>query len=119
MLEILPESQGNILGFRARKQVSLEDFRRELAPRLAGVVAELGKARILLVLGDDFEGFDREALKGEVMGSLRQDEVEKIAVVGGSWWTRLEVRLGAGLLTAEVETFAADKLEEAWEWIRE
>jgi hypothetical protein len=118
MLKFMPESQGNFLGFRARKQITLKDFRQTLAPRLEAAIAEAGRVRLLLCLEDDFEGFDLEAIKGEVLDSRHKDRLEKIAVVGGSWWTKLEIRLGAAQLAGEVQTFDREELEEAWEWLR-
>ena len=65
MLKFLPENGGNILGFRAQGTITLEDFHQTLAPCLAAVIQDWGKARMLLYLEEDFEGFDLEALKGD------------------------------------------------------
>ncbi|HEY9073448.1 MAG TPA: STAS/SEC14 domain-containing protein, partial [Desulfobaccales bacterium] len=77
-----------------------------------------GSARLLLCLEENFEGWDTEAIRDEALRGSHQENLEKVAVVGGSWWTRLEIRLGASLLAGEVETFSSDELAEAWEWIK-
>jgi hypothetical protein len=118
MLEFLPENGANILGFRAQGTITLEDFRQTLAPCLAAVIQDWGKARLLLYLEEDFEGFDLEALKGD-FGAKHRDNLEKVAVVGGSFMINLQIRLGAALLGGEVQTFASEELEEAWDWLRE
>lgn len=118
MLEFLPENGGNILGFRVQGTITLEDFRQTLAPCLAAVIQDWGKARMLLYLDEDFEGFDLEALKGEAFGSKHRDNLEKVAVVGGSFMINLQIRLGAALMGGEVQTFAREELVEAWGWVR-
>ena len=40
-------------------------------------------------------------------------------MVGGSFMINLQIRLGAALLGGEVQTFASEELEEAWDWVRE
>ncbi len=118
MLKFLPENGGNILGFRAQGTITLEDFDQTLAPCLRAVIQDWGKARMLLYLEEDFEGFDLEALKGD-FGAQHRDNLEKVAVVGGSFMINLQIRLGAALLGGEVQTFASEELEEAWDWVRE
>jgi SpoIIAA-like len=117
MLEFLPENGGNILGFRAQGTITLDDFHQTLAPCLAAVIQDWGKARMLLYLEEDFEGFDLEALTGD-FGAEHRDNLEKVAVVGGSFMINLQIRLGAALLGGEVQTFASEELEEAWDWVR-
>jgi hypothetical protein len=73
---------------------------------------------MLLYLEEDFEGFDLEALKGD-FGANYRDKLEKVAVVGGSFMINLQIRFGAALLAGEVQTFASEELEEAWDWVRE
>jgi hypothetical protein len=118
MLELLSENEGNILGLKAQGTITLEDFRQTLAPRLAALIQNWGKARMLLYLEEDFQGFDLEALKGEAFGSKHRDNLEKVAVVGGSFMINLQIRFGAALLGGEVQTFASEELEEAWDWVR-
>ncbi len=116
MLELLSEKDGNILGFKARGTLSEEDFQQVMAPRLLEATRSGGKVRLLLYLEKDFEGFDLEALKEEFLNN--QENLEKIAVVGGSFMMNLQIRLGATLLRGEVQTFHRGELDEAWEWIK-
>ena len=119
MLELLSENEGNILGLKAQGTITLEDFRQTLAPCLAAVILDWGKARLLLYLEEDFDGFDLEAFKGEAaFGSKHRDNLEKVAVVGGSFMINLQIRFGAALLGGEVQTFASEELEGAWDWLR-
>jgi hypothetical protein len=118
MLEMMPESQGNILGFWARGHVTWQDVHQSLAPRLESVVQDWGGARLLLCLEEDFQGLDLRAVKDEAFSHRHRDNIEKIAVAGGPKWFRLEVRLAASFLPGEVQTFAREELSAAWEWVR-
>lgn len=118
MIEILPESQGNLLGVKARVAFTDRDFREVLLPRLESIIQDCGKARVLLYLEQGFGGWDLETLKREEFGPKYKDELEKIAVVGGSWWLKLQLKLAAPLLAGEVQTFAREELTAAWQWLK-
>lgn len=119
MLELLPEKEGNVLGLNAQGTITLDDFRQILAPRLEAMIKDWGKARLLLLLEEDFHGFDLEAFKGdEAFWSKHRENLQKIAVVGGSFMVNLQIRLGATLLGGEVQAFAREELEEAWDWVK-
>jgi hypothetical protein len=114
----MPESHGNIIGFWARGHVTWQDVHQSLAPRLESVVQDWGGVRLLLCLEEDFQGLDLRAVKDEAIGHRHKNDIEKIAVAGGTWWFRLEVRLAASFLPWEVQTFAREELAEAWAWVR-
>ena len=118
MLEIMPESQDNILGFWARGSVSLQDVHQLLAPWLENVVKDWGKGRMLLCLGEDFQGFSLTALRGDTLSSKHLDDLEKIAVVGVSWMMDLEIKMASFMLSGKVKTFAREELAEAWIWVK-
>lgn len=118
MLELLDKKDGKVIGFKAQGTISGDDFHQILAPSLAAMIQDCGKARVLLHLGEGFQGFDLDALKEEAFGSKVRDSLEKIAVVGGSWMINLQIRLGAAMLGGEVQTFASEELDDAWDWVR-
>ena len=56
MIEILPESGGNLLAVMAHGEVTHEDYTQVLIPRLEAVIDRHGKARLLYAFADDFTG---------------------------------------------------------------
>ncbi len=118
MLEILPESAGNIVGVKATGSFNHQEFHEFLLPHLRGVIREHGQARLLFYLDEDFQGFDLEAVKNAALGSGHENDFQKIAVVGGSWWLNLQINLASSLLNGALNTFSRAELPEAWVWIR-
>jgi hypothetical protein len=119
MIEILPESKGNIIGARASGTLSGQDYKDVLIPRLEKVMAEKGKVRFLLDLGQDFQGWTLEALWDDAtFGWSSRNHFEKVALVGGSLWMELGAKAGGLLLGGELRTFDHDHLQEAWDWIK-
>jgi hypothetical protein len=118
MLEILPESQGNILGIRASGKLTDNDYKTVLIPRLETIIREQGKARVLCHMDEDFHGWDMEALWDDAQfGVAHRHDFEKFAVAGGSRWVEWGAKLGALFMKTELRTFPSDQLQEAWDWI--
>ena len=118
MLHILPESQQYILGVKATEKFTNQDYREFLLPRLEELIKEYGRVRVLLYLDEDFQGWETEALMNEPFGHEHKNNFQKIAVVGGSWWLHLEMKLITPFLAGEVRNFSRSELPEAWTWIR-
>jgi len=118
MLEILPESQDNILGVKATGTFNHQEYHEFLMPRLKEMIMEHGGVRLLFYLDEDFQGFDLETIKNEAMSNENHNNFQKIAVVGGSWWLSLQMTLVAPLLDGKLRHFSRPELPEAWVWIR-
>lgn len=118
MIEVLPESHGNVLGIRGLGKLTDSDYKEVLIPRLQAVIDEHGKARCLFTMGEDFHGWDLEAAWDDAkFGLQHRNDFEKVAVVGGPKWVEWGAKLGGLVISGEVKTFSQDQLEEAWKWI--
>lgn len=118
-IEVLPESAGNVLGVRARGKLTALDYEELWIPKILTLIEAHGTVRLLLHLGEDFEGWELGAAWDDAkFGFRHQDKCEKIAVVGGSSWIERGTRLFAHVLKGEVRTFPAEELAAAWEWIK-
>ncbi|MEJ2670718.1 MAG: STAS/SEC14 domain-containing protein [Deltaproteobacteria bacterium] len=118
MLHILPESQDHILGVKATGKFTNQDYREFLIPRLKDLIKAHGGVRVLLYLDEDFQGWETEAMRSEPFGQEHKDDFQKIAVVGGSWWLTLEMKLITPFLAGEVRNFSRSELPQAWAWIQ-
>ena len=118
MLEILPESQANILGVKATGTLASREIQEVLVPRLKALIQEHGQVRVLFFLDKDIQGWDLEALQQDGFGRQELQAFQKIAVVGASWQVSLQMKLLAFLISGEVRNFSRGELPEAWTWMR-
>jgi len=118
MLEILPESQGNILGVKVSGRFTSRDYTEVLIPRLEPILEEHKGVRVLLYLKEDFQGWNLENLGDDGFGRRHLNDLEKIALVGASWRLRLKLHLGAPFIAGELRNFSRPELPEAWAWLR-
>lgn len=119
MFQIMPESQGNILGLRATGKLTDQDYQEILIPRLEALIKRHGKVRLLCFMDEEFAGVEAWAMWDDAKFFLpHKDDFEKMAIVGGPKWIELIMKLFVPLMKGEHKTFSAGQLSKAWKWIR-
>lgn len=107
----------NVLTIKVRGKLIQSEL--AAAQKSAGeIIQRLGKAR-LLVITENFEGWERGGDWGDVSFSARYDPlIERIAVVGDKQWEDLTVLFTSkGIRHVEIEYFETDKLAQARAWV--
>jgi hypothetical protein len=118
MIEILPESGGNLLAMMVHGEVTHEDYTEVLIPRLEKIIDQHGKARLLYAFADDFTGFTLGAMWDDgAFGLTHLSSFEKVAVVTGVGWIRGAVTMFGPLMSGQVRLFAEGDLDGARSWI--
>jgi len=118
MIEVLPESKGNILVFRTVGKLTDADYKNVLIPHLDSIIREYGKARLLLDMGD-FHGLEAAALWDDTrFGLSHRNDFEKMGVIGGPRWVEWGVKLAAMVVSGEIRSFSPGEREEALNWIK-
>jgi hypothetical protein len=119
MIEVLSESERNILILRAVGKLTDQDYKNVLSPRLESIIRKQGKARLLLDMGDEFHGWEGAAMWDDFrFGMAHRNDFEKVGVIGGPRWVAWCMKLGALLMSGEVRNFAASERDEAFTWIK-
>jgi len=119
MFQIMPESEGKIIGLRATGKLTDEDYQEVLIPSLAALINQHGKVRLLCYMDDEFTGVEAGAIWDDAKFFLpHKDDFEKMTIVGGPKWIELIMKLFAPLIKVDVKIFSGEQLSEAWEWIR-
>jgi len=118
MLELVLESQGNILGIKVRKSLSARDYDDVLLPHLDWIVQEHGKARLLFSMEGDVRELEPDSpWQPEKFADAHAEQIERLAVAGDVPWTGWGTQIGATLPSSQVGIFPPGKWEEAWDWI--
>jgi hypothetical protein len=118
MITVLPESTGNILVLRASEKLTDLDYKDVLIPRLEAIIAEHGKARLLLDMGDEFHGWEAAALWDDArFGLTHRKDFEKMGVIGGPRWVEWGMKIGALAISGEIRSFSSSERDVALRWI--
>ncbi|MBU1118804.1 STAS/SEC14 domain-containing protein [Patescibacteria group bacterium] len=118
MFEKLPESLGNVVGYKATGTLSDADYKK-LIPELDSLINEKGEIGLLL----DFEEFDGWSLKAAFddfrFAFKHHKKVKKFALVGDKKWEEEMAKLAKIFVFADARFFETSKIEDAWEWLKE
>lgn len=117
MLQIIEDLPENVLGLSASGTVTADEYGSVLIPAVNEATAD-GEARVLLVFGDDFEGYEAEAALDDMkLGANTWGDFEKIAFVTDHSVYRNLVRGFGFLMPGEVRVFPMTDLDAAKEWV--
>ena len=118
MIEILAESQGKVLGFKAVGKLTDQDYKRVFIPNIERILALYGKVRVIFDMGEKFHGWELAAAWDDAtFGMKHRNDFEKCAIVGGPKWVEWGTKLSALLMSGEVKVFPSGQLNNAWDWI--
>lgn len=120
MIEKLPRSEGNSIGYEVTDTLSEAEYGEILAD-VEAAIDEHGSAKLLIDLSrvsDSYAEFD--AYEEDLGFYLRHgEEMECYAVVGDDsapeWGTELSDRV----TETDIEFFDAENLDDAWEYVKE
>ena len=118
MLRLIQGMPGDVLGVEAVGKVEADDYRYVLVPAIERLLARHSKARLLYVLGREFNGFrGAAAWEDAKVGMKHFTDFERVAVVTDVDWINGMVKAFGFALPGEVETFDVAELDEAKAWI--
>jgi hypothetical protein len=119
MLEVLPESAGNILIVRMTDRLTDRDYRDVLIPHLEAIFREHDKARLLMDTQDGFPIMEPAAVWDDLrLRVAHRHDFEKVGLVTSAQWVRPLMRLAARLMCGEIETFFPSERGRALAWIK-
>lgn len=120
MLQLIPGLPEQVLGLEATGKVGAEDYREVLVPALEEKLRRHRRARLLYVLGEEFDGYTGGgAWEDAKVGMKHLTAFERVAVVTGSERVSSLVRAFGFAIPGEVRLFGLDGMAEARAWIEE
>lgn len=118
MIEVLPQSTGNLLAVKATDKLTNHDYKEVMIPRLEAIIREYGRARFIIDLSDNFQGWDVSAMWDDVrFGVAHRNSFEKMAVVGGPKCMEWGTKLAKLKMNGEIKCYPANKYNEAIQWL--
>ncbi len=113
-IEGLPPS---VLGLEAHGRVTHADYRDGLVPQLEAAAAK-GPVDMIYAIGEDFEGYDLEAMWDDAAVGLRnRKNFRRVALVADQGWIRAAASLFAPFYPCEFRMFKRSEIAAAKEWI--
>jgi hypothetical protein len=118
MIEKLPPSAGNMLGFRVSGTVSKDDY-AVLAAEVGNLVKQHGQVSLLLDL-EDFKREKASAWGADLkFGREYHQKIAKMALVGDKKWEEWLAKLAEPFYAREARFFHTEEREDAWAWLQE
>lgn len=120
MIEVMPESHGDVLGLRATGKLGVTDYRDTLVPAVRTLLNRFRTLKVLFLLDEPFGGWGlRAAWANTVFDVKHRNHFGKVAVVGAPRWEQWCVNVAASLLmSGELRTYDRERLDAAWQWVR-
>ncbi len=120
MIEVLAKTQGKTLVVRLTGKATDQDYKKVFIPALENLLKEHGKVRCVYFMDEGFQGWEVGAMWDDAkFGIKHRNDFEKIAVVGGPKWAEWSTKIAAHLVSAEIKTYPADQLDDAWSWVKD
>ena len=122
--ELMEESSGNVLAIKASGKLTDDDYKDTWLPKMEEILKAHGALRVLIFMDESFGGFEAGAMWEDTkfgfshLGTATRGKFEKIAIVGGSEWSRRFGEIFGHLMPGEVESFEGSALADALEWVR-
>ena len=97
-----------------------DDYEDVLIPAIESTLEKYDKIRILVQLGEEYEGFEGDAMWDDTKVGLKHfTQFEKCAIVTDVKWIRSSIKVFGFLIPGEVKLFPNQELSTAEEWVRQ
>ena len=119
MFEILPQSSGNVIGFRINGKLMHADY-EQFVPQLESLIQQHGSLRCYCEI-TDYQGISFRAIWDELKFDVTHgNQIERCAVVGDSTWQKWMTNMSKVLFRkADIRYFTQDQADEAWDWVNQ
>lgn len=118
MIEIVESFPGNVVGVRAKGEVTRKDYLQVLIPAIDKALKKNKKVRLYYELGSQFTGIDFGAEWEDFkLGIEHLSRWERAAVVTDVAWIRHAVGAFRLLMPGEIRVFGTAQMSEARKWI--
>lgn len=109
----------DVIAYEVVGSLTSRDYVMVLTPLIDEKLKTHDKLKVLVVLGDSFEGATPAALWDDArLGFSHVTGFSKLAIVSDISWVRHSAKIFGPLVPAQLHVFALDELDEAKSWVR-
>ena len=120
MIEIMSETEGNILVVKATEKLTAKDYEEVFIPKINQLIQEYRKVRVVVFLAENFFGWDIGAAWDDAkFGIQHRKDFEKMAVVGGSKWVKWATKISSHFMEGQVAVYDILDFQSAVAWAKE
>ncbi len=120
MIEIMSESEGNILVVKATEKLTARDYEEVFILKINQLIELYRKVRVVVLLAEDFSGWEIGAAWDDaVFGIQHRHDFEKMAVVGGSKWVQWATKISFNFMDGQVAIYDIPEFQSAVDWVKE
>ena len=120
MIEIMPETEGNVLVVKATEKLTAGDYEEAFIPKINQLIEEYGKVRVVVLLAENFSGWEIGAAWDDAaFGIQHRNDFEKMAVVGGPKWVQWATKISFNFMDCQVAVYDLPDFQRAVAWVKE
>ena len=120
MIAIENSVDGSLIEARLSGEIVNADYEGVLVPAIETALQDHDSIRMLVIAGDDFEGFDLGAVWADTkLGLSHWRGFDRMAVATDTGWMGTSIRLASPILPCPVQVFSLAETEAARRWLRE
>jgi hypothetical protein len=120
MIEIMSETEGNLLVVKATEKLTAKDYEEVFIPKINQLIQEYRKVRVVVFLAENFSGWEIGAAWDDArFGIQHRNDFEKMAVVGGSKWVKWATKISSHFMDGQVAVYDTSDLQGAVTWAKE
>lgn len=120
MINILSESEGNLLAIEASGKLTTHDYETVLIPQIERLIRQYERINVVIHLGSEFQGWEPGALWDDAKSGFKhRKELNRVALVGASPLIENMAKMGSVLMHGELRTFDEQALGEALQWAKQ
>jgi hypothetical protein len=117
MLETVPGAAEGVIAYEAVGKITSDDYRKTLEPAVEALLAAHDGLRVVLVLGNRWEGMSATAVWDDLrVGLSKFRKWKRCAVVTNRAWIEHATKAFGWLTPGEVKVFELDELHDALAW---
>jgi len=120
MMEVTQGSTSDQLEVRLTGTVTGDEYDTTLTPAVEAALAENDRIRALILVDEEFEGFDLGAVWADTkLGVSHWSGFDRLALVTDKGWLTSAARMMGALAPCPVQVFSLSQAEDARRWLRE